>query len=111
MSLGFIGSKVDYSLFVSQKSNIHLFFFIYVDDIIVTENRMLAITFLISSLKQTFAMKDLGPLSFFLGIHVHRNDVGAKLAKSPIPASTRLSQSNGDHLENAIEYHHLVGKL
>ncbi|KAF5477766.1 hypothetical protein F2P56_004381 [Juglans regia] len=76
-------------------------------------------------------MKDIGDLHFFLGIQVHRTTaslhllqlkyitkllettrmVGAKPAKTPIPAGTKQSQHDGDHLDNATEYRHLVGAL
>jgi hypothetical protein len=44
IGLGFIESKVDYSLFILHKSNVHFFMLIYVDDIIVTGNSAAAIT-------------------------------------------------------------------
>ena len=76
-------------------------------------------------------MKDLGSLHYFLGIHVqplarglHLSQTkyaselldrvhmtGAKLAKTPLPASSQLSQHDGDPLPNASEYKHLVGAL
>ncbi|XP_035541384.1 uncharacterized mitochondrial protein AtMg00810-like [Juglans regia] len=86
---------------------------------------------LINYLKQHFAMKDLGSLSFFLGIHVQYLTNGmllsqskyaldllsqfkmteAKPAKTPIPAGSQLSKHHGDPLENATEYRQLVGAL
>jgi hypothetical protein len=117
---------VDYSLFILHKSDVHLFLLIYVDDIIVTGNSTIAITKLIHCLKQSFAMKDLGPLHFFLGMHIHRQSrglhlsqtknisdlldhthmTGAKPTKTPIPAGSQLSKFSGDLLENATEYRH-----
>lgn len=44
----------------------------YVDDIIVTSASNAAIEDIISSLCKEFAIKDLGDLQFFLGIHVER---------------------------------------
>lgn len=41
---------------------------VYVDDIIVTSNDDSIIFFIISQLKSEFVMKDLGDLSYFLGI-------------------------------------------
>jgi hypothetical protein len=73
---------VDYSLFTFHTSTIHLLLLIYVDDIIVTGNSASIITNLISCLKKEFAMKDLGPLTFFLGIHVHRTIDGLHLSRS-----------------------------
>ena len=42
IGLGFIESKVDYSVLILHKSNVHLFRLIYVDDIIVTGNSVTA---------------------------------------------------------------------
>jgi hypothetical protein len=82
IGLGFFESKVDYSLFILHKSNVHLFLLIYVDDIIVTGNSTAAITQLINSLRQSFAMKDLGPLHYLLGIHVQYQSGGLHLSQT-----------------------------
>jgi len=131
LHLGFSASQVDHSLFVFHTSHICLFLLIYVDDIIITGNNITAISTLIQNLKLEFAMKDLGPLHFFLGIHVTRSTsglhlsqakyiaellektkmVGAKPAKSPLPSGTKLSQHDGDPLENVTEYRQIVGAL
>jgi hypothetical protein len=52
---------------------IHLFVLIYVDGIIVTDTHLLSIIDLIGSLQHELKLKDLGPLSYFLGIHVTRD--------------------------------------
>jgi hypothetical protein len=131
LHLRFQESKADYSLFTFYTSTIHLFLFIYVDAIIVTGNNVFSITKLISCLKQKFAMEDLGPLSFFLSIHVYRtanglhlsqskyisklidraNMLGAKPAKTPLPAGAKLSQFHGDPLPQATKYRQIVGAL
>jgi hypothetical protein len=54
-------------------------FLVYVDDIIVTSNSPAAIDGLITNLQREFAMKDLGPLSFFLGIQASRDKHGLHL--------------------------------
>jgi hypothetical protein len=84
---------------------------IYVDDIIVTCNSLFAIAHIIDCLKQSFAMKDLGSLHYFLGIHVqplfgglHLSQTkyildmldrakmtGVKPAKTPILVGSQLS--------------------
>jgi len=131
LSLRFTESKVDYSLFLFHESNVHIFLLVYVDDIIVTGNSLHAITNLITQLQQSFAMKDLAPSHYFLGIHVQHLPHGlhlsqskyildmlarakmtnAKPAKTPLPAGSQLSQHDGDPLNNASEYRHLVGAL
>jgi hypothetical protein len=70
---GFVGSKVDTSLFLFHGSTVHIFLLVYVDNIIVTGNNFPAINTLISSLQAEFKLKDLGNLSYFLGIHVHHD--------------------------------------
>jgi histone deacetylase 1/2 len=45
---------------------------VYVDDIIVASSSQEAIDALLKDLKTDFAIKDLGELSYFLGIQVHR---------------------------------------
>lgn len=72
LHLGFSESLVDYSLFTYHHMNVHLFILIYVDVIIVTSNSLPYILRLIDCLKYDFAMKDLGPLHYFLGIKVER---------------------------------------
>ncbi|KAL6343196.1 hypothetical protein AAG906_020994 [Vitis piasezkii] len=52
------------------KLNSALVKWVYIDDIIVTDSNSLLIEQLISSLNSCFALKDLGPLNFFLGIEL-----------------------------------------
>lgn len=47
-----------------------LFYTVYVDDIIVTGNNPAAIDAIVCKLGSTFAIKDLGPLNYFLGIEI-----------------------------------------
>jgi histone deacetylase 1/2 len=65
--LGFASSKANTSLFIYHKANITIFLLIYVDDIIVTSSSDKAITALLQDLTSDFAIKDLGPLHYFLG--------------------------------------------
>lgn len=70
ISHGFTNSKCDNSLFIYQKGSDMAYILLYVDDIILTASsntlRLSIMGFLISE----FAMKDLGPLNYFLGIAV-----------------------------------------
>uniref|UniRef100_A0A2N9I1W1 Integrase catalytic domain-containing protein n=1 Tax=Fagus sylvatica TaxID=28930 RepID=A0A2N9I1W1_FAGSY len=70
--LGFKESLVDASLFTFHHSDIHLYVLVYVDDILVTGTHSSHISTLIRTLQQEFPLKDLGALSYFLGIHVVR---------------------------------------
>ncbi|KAL6344248.1 hypothetical protein AAG906_035473 [Vitis piasezkii] len=67
---GFSMSQADTSMFVYCNNSVMLVVLVYVDDIIVTGSSSLLIEQLISSLNSCFALKDLGPLNFFLGIEV-----------------------------------------
>lgn len=50
-----------------------VYLLIYVDDIIITGNNTSQISSLIAQLDNMFSMKDLGPLSYFLGMEIKRN--------------------------------------
>ncbi|XP_062075326.1 uncharacterized mitochondrial protein AtMg00810-like [Humulus lupulus] len=104
---------------------------IYVDDIIVTGNHSGQLQLFISRLHTMFALKDLGPLHFFLGIEVHRDATGLYLNQSkyvkellsqlgmlhlkpcptPMTVGKPLSRTDGTLLENPTAYHNLIGGL
>jgi hypothetical protein len=67
-SLGFTTSKADISLFLYKKGAITMFLLVYVDDIIVASSSSSVIDALLRDLNDDFALKDLGPLHYFLGI-------------------------------------------
>lgn len=69
---GFVNSPADVSLFIMKTDQVLTLVLVYVDDIIITGNSNAYITDLISLLSKKFVMKDLGPLSYFLGIEVLR---------------------------------------
>jgi hypothetical protein len=77
ISLGFVPSKADTSLFYFNKHGVMVSVLNYVDDIIVVSSTPNATSGLLHSLKQDFALKDLGELHYFLGIEV--NKVGGGL--------------------------------
>jgi histone deacetylase 1/2 len=106
---------------------------VYVDDIIVTSSSQNAITALLKELSSHFALKDLGDLSFFLGIEVKKTKEGIVLTQqkyatdllarvgmkgckpSPTPLSTteKLSAYEGEPLgyEDSTRYISIVGGL
>lgn len=104
---------------------------IYVDDIIVTGTHFNVISAQIFHLQQEFPLKDLGFLSFFLGIQVTRTSQelhlsqskyiadllsrvhmdGAKPAKSPCGSGVKFSQFDGEQLSDPSLYRHVVGAL
>jgi hypothetical protein len=128
---GLIESHVDYSLFIYHAGSIHIFLLIYVDDIIITGNHPATITLLIDKLQSDFALKDLGDLSYFLGIQAVRNSEGLHLRQSkyaidllqrvnmadskpycaPCIAGSKMSKFDGEALSDPTTFRHVVGAL
>jgi hypothetical protein len=74
-SLGFIEAKSDTSFFIFRHDSDMVYLLLYVDDIILTASSTKLLRRTVSTLQQEFAMKDLGPLQYFLGITIeHRPD-------------------------------------
>jgi hypothetical protein len=67
-SLGFQASLADPSLFVQHSSHGTVILLLYVDDILLTDSHSSLLTSVIDALTQEFDMKDLGPLTYFLGL-------------------------------------------
>ncbi|XP_021992156.1 uncharacterized mitochondrial protein AtMg00810-like [Helianthus annuus] len=73
LSLGFHHSRCDASLFTLHSGHDTAFLLLYVDDILLVTSSDHLRKQLMAKLASEFAMKDLGPLSFFLGNSVTRN--------------------------------------
>ena len=67
---GFIQSKNDYSLFIKQNNGLVTFAAVYVDDIVLTGDDTPSILALKNHLHTVFSIKDLGKLTFFLGLEI-----------------------------------------
>jgi transposase InsO family protein len=131
LDLGFTASFVDTSLFFHTNGSLKIFLLIYVDDIIVTGTHPHVISAIITRMQQEFPVKDLGPLSYFLGIQVTRTSTGlhlcqskyvadiltrthmadAKPAKTPCTTGSKLSRFDGTPLPDYSAYRSLVGAL
>ncbi len=72
LHLGFTASSVDNSLFIFHDKHIIAYLLLYVDDIVITSNTPSYLDHLIQSLSSVFELKDLGPLSYFLGLQIHK---------------------------------------
>jgi hypothetical protein len=72
LSFGFVEAKLDTSLFDYQRGSDAAYLLLYVDDIVLTASSPGLLRRIISDLQQEFAMKDLGELHHFLGMHVQR---------------------------------------
>jgi hypothetical protein len=129
--LGLSSSAVDTSLFLFHQDSIQVFVLIYVDAIIATSSSSSAISGLINHLQCDFAIKDLGPLSYFLSIQVTRGNEdlflsqtkyvtdllrrthmdGAKPSSTPCTSVVKLSWFDEDPLADPSKYTHMVGAL
>ncbi|XP_071686855.1 uncharacterized mitochondrial protein AtMg00810-like [Rutidosis leptorrhynchoides] len=126
----FTCSHADPSLFVFKRNNCLLYLLVYVDDIILTGNHSATIKRFISRLHQEFAIKDLGCLSYFLGLEVTYTTTGLFLSQtkyahdiltraklldakpSGIPfATAELFTSTGTKFADPTQYRSLVGAL
>lgn len=82
LELGFKRSRADTSMFIHYASHGMTIFLIYVDDILVTGASNEFLSSLISHLNSRFEVKDLGQLSYFLGIEVRRNGFQMQLSQT-----------------------------
>lgn len=67
---GFKRSVVDASLFIHHYNSVVMYLILYVDYIILTRPHTHAMNKFIQQLATRFAFKDLGSLSYFLGVEV-----------------------------------------
>ncbi|GJR22329.1 ribonuclease H-like domain-containing protein [Tanacetum coccineum] len=79
---GFYHSKTDSSLFIFHKGPDTAYLLLYVDDIILTSSSTSLLQRIISSLHVEFAMTDLGPLNYFLGISATYTTSGIFLSQT-----------------------------
>lgn len=104
---------------------------VYVDDIILTGNDTNHLNRFIDLLSNRFSFKDLGTLSYFLGIETHRSSKGLLLTKSryiadllertkmigtkpvstPMCPHASVSLHSGTLLSNPTEYRAVVEGL
>ena len=80
-TLGFSCSTSGHSLFIYHSGTSMAHILLYVDDIILTVSSDELRQSIISRLSLEFAIKDLGPLSYFPGIAITRHTSGLFLSK------------------------------
>ncbi|PRQ53440.1 putative RNA-directed DNA polymerase [Rosa chinensis] len=128
--VGFHRSNADSSLFIRIGSTSKLLVLIYVDDLIITGDNAEEIELLKQSLRNRFAIKDLGILKYFLGIEMATSHKGlflnqrkyvldllqdadmkdCKPARTPLDSKLQLDVSSKSPC-NLAAYQRLVGKL
>lgn len=129
---GFQSSLCDYSLFIRITPQHTTYILVYVDDILITGSSAREVQSLIQGLNQIFALKDLGDLSYFLGIEVQRlsneslhlshvkyiKDLLAKAKmqeamgiSTPMVSGAKLSKHGDDVFGDPKLYRSIVGAL
>lgn len=80
--IGFQCSRANPSLFIFKRDSAILYLLIYLDDIILTGNDVSFIKKFTNRLHDEFAIKDLGKLSYFLGLEVIYTSTGLFLSQA-----------------------------
>ena len=131
LHLGFKASMADSSLFVFDSHQTIIYLFVYIDDIIITDNSSSQVSHLVTALSKAFKLKDLGALSYFLRIQIvpskfgltlcqskYASDVlhrfkmeNSKPIKTPCCSNVHLTPFEGSVLLDSIEYRSMVGAL
>ncbi|CAN1346939.1 Retrovirus-related Pol polyprotein from transposon TNT 1-94 [Linum perenne] len=132
ITLGYIQSKSDYSLFTKNNTDGFTALLVYVDDIILAGSNIDEISRVKRHLDITFTIKDLGPLKYFLGMEVSRSSSGihlcqrkyaldlltdtgflaSKPASTPaIPGIHHTSLGTSLLLDDTSHYRRLIGRL
>nr|XP_016458881.1 PREDICTED: uncharacterized mitochondrial protein AtMg00810-like [Nicotiana tabacum] len=81
-TVGFTITKTDVSLSIYTHGDIVAYLLVYVDDIVLTGNNISFIDSFVRALGSAFSIRDLGPLHYFLGVQVHRDNTGIWLSQS-----------------------------
>jgi histone deacetylase 1/2 len=79
---GFSNSRTNSSMFFHFGASTTLIVLIYVDDILITGSSSQQISSLITRLDSVFALRDLGRLSYFLGIEVSYHEGSMHLSQT-----------------------------
>uniref|UniRef100_A0A2N9FZB6 Integrase catalytic domain-containing protein n=1 Tax=Fagus sylvatica TaxID=28930 RepID=A0A2N9FZB6_FAGSY len=128
---GFSSSSHDTALFIRRSDKGMILLLLYVDDMIITGDDHSGISDFKLFLHQQFEMKDLGHLSYFLGLEVSSDSTGyylsqakyasdllsragltdTKVVSTPLEMNARLTPLDGTPLRDATLYRQLVGSL
>lgn len=131
LRIGFVQSNADSSLFIRTRGNVFIALLVFVDDVVIATNNKDEVAYLKIFLNSQFKLKDLGDLKYFLGIEVARSRrgiyicqrnyaiqiltevglLGCKPRKTPMDINLKLSQDDGDLIDDPSLYRKLVGKL
>jgi hypothetical protein len=128
LRFSFAQSNYDSSLFICTTSTGCVLLLVYVDDIVITGTDSLLIGQLQQHLRDCFHIKDLGSLTYFLGLEVHSSSSGIYVhqqkyaqdlialaglqVSSPLDTllevNVKVRRDKGDLLSNPTSYQQLV---
>ncbi|CAL1413972.1 unnamed protein product [Linum trigynum] len=131
VGLGYCQSLNDPSLFIKTTSRGIVILLLYVDDMIIAGSDLEGIRQLKDGLHVAFRIKDLGQLSYFLGLEVSRSASGIFLCQrkyisdllgdynmgdcvpvhTPIELNLKLRKESGDKVKDSSQYRSIVGSL
>ena len=131
LATGFQNSLANTSLFIFRKATAFVYVLVYVDDILITRTNPQMVQRVIDELADRFSIKDMGNISYFLGIEARRTSQGlhlmqkkyvidlltktnmlhAKPVASPLASSPKLTLHSGTTLSDPREYRRVVGSL
>ena len=129
--MGYTASPYDSALFLHRTDKSTILLLLYMDDMIITSDDLSGIQELKDFLSQQFEMKDLGHLSYFLGLKITHSTDGlyitqakyasdilsraglndSKTVDTPVELNAHLTPSGGKPLSNPSLYKRLVGSL
>ncbi|VVA36257.1 Hypothetical predicted protein, partial [Prunus dulcis] len=131
-AIGFKASQSDPSLFVKKEGYEIVILFLYVDDIILTGSSTSLVQTTIEELSSVFEMKDMGQLTYFLGLQISYLSTGSifvsqqkyakellakvgmttcKACSTPCKPYTQVLQTEGEPLKDPSFYRSIVGAL
>lgn len=122
---------INHSLYVKVASHNFTALLVYVDDIVLAGDSIDEIHSVKHLLDQTFKIKYLGQLRYFLGFEIARSNTGiffnqrkytldlledsgflaSKPSAVPFDPNTKLSANDGQPLEDPTSYRRLIGRL
>lgn len=131
LSLGFMASQADTSLFYKVNGSVFVFLLLYVDDILISGNNACYIEHLICCLQREFEMTNLGNLQYFLGLEVNRTPTSltvrqqkyttdllksigmhnCKPCLTPCARKVSSTENSSNLLADPLEYRRIVGSL
>jgi transposase InsO family protein len=131
LSIGFVKSLSESTLYVKHKGNNILIISLYVDDLLVTGDDTRLVEEFKQEMMQVFEMTDLGLMTFFLGIEIKQNETDVficqkkyareiltkfqmeecKAVSTPMNQKEKLSKEDGAEKIDEGYYRSLIGCL